>query len=71
MQTKFDYIYFQNRWAQPRYSRTCDWTIVGISKRYCSWDQFQYMICFFGFSMHIWFKIKVTKEVKLKTDYEN
>lgn len=64
MQTKFERIYFENRWAQPRYSRPGNWTIIGISKRYCSWDNFKYSICFFGFSVHIWFQIKVTKEIK-------
>jgi hypothetical protein len=57
--TRFDRIYFRNRWRMKKYSRPCDWTIVGIHKRYAAWDQFEWMICFFGFELHVWLeKIK-------------
>lgn len=42
---------------QKKYSRNCDWTIVGLHKRWASWDSYCYKLCFFGLEVSFWFHI--------------
>jgi len=53
---KFERISFLNRWKQKKYSRQCDWVIIGVQQWYSSWESYCYKLCFFGFDVHIWFK---------------
>lgn len=55
MKTKFERCFFECRWLQSKYRRPCDWTILGIHKRYASWQSFEYQFCFFGFNFRVWF----------------
>jgi hypothetical protein len=49
-------ITFQNRWKYRKYSRNCDWTIIGISKWWASVNKYSYNLCLFGFELKIWVK---------------
>lgn len=51
----FERIFFNNRWKQKKYSRNCDWVIIGISKNWFGPTSFCYKISFFGFDLNIWF----------------
>jgi hypothetical protein len=53
---KFDRLGLSNRWQQRKHSRTCNWTIIGISEWWFGPQDFCYKICFFGIDLHIWFK---------------
>lgn len=53
---KFDQIYFQNRWRYRKYARPSDWTVIGLSVRWFSPDEFSYRLAFFGLDLNIWFK---------------
>lgn len=55
MNIQFDRVFLDNRWATKKILRPGDWTIIGIHKRWASWQSFEYQICFFGFSLRIWF----------------
>jgi hypothetical protein len=58
---KYERIYFKNRWKEHKYSRNCDWTIIGVSKWWCSPYNFCYKLCFFGLEVHIWFNRTIHK----------
>lgn len=51
---KIDRIHFYNRWKYPKYSRPCDWTIIGISTWWSSPESYSYRIGFFGLELRIW-----------------
>lgn len=53
--TKFERFFFECRWMQKSFHRNGDWTIVGIHKRYASWQNFEWQFCFFGFNLRVWF----------------
>jgi len=53
---KYDEITFHNRWKYNKYSRNCDWTIIGIAKWWVSPERYCYKICLFGLELKIWFK---------------
>lgn len=54
--TKFERIAFLNRWKLKKYSRNCDWTIIGISVWWSSPESYCYKFCFFGFEVNLWFE---------------
>lgn len=53
----FDRITFRNRWLE-KYPNE-NWTIIGISEKWQDSWNYKYKLCFFGFEMHIWIKIKL------------
>ena len=52
---RFDVLVINNRWKQPRYSRTGTWVIFGISTRYFSTSEYEYCLSFFGLDLRFWF----------------
>ena len=52
---RYDRFYFFNRWKQRKYSRPCDWTIIGISIGWSNPNDFCYRLSFFGFELIFWF----------------
>jgi hypothetical protein len=52
----YDRFYLQNRWRQKKYARNCDWTIIGLSTRWSSPNDFCYRISLFGLEFSFWFK---------------
>lgn len=52
----FDSINFRNRWGINRWSRNCDWVIIGIHKWWCGSDLYSYQFCLLGFDMIIWIR---------------
>lgn len=53
---KYNRLSLVNRWKQKRYSRNCDWVIIGVSKWWHSVNDYCYKISFFGIDLQIWFK---------------
>lgn len=51
----YDRFYFQNRWKRNKYSRNCDWTIVGLSVWWSCPTSFCYTFSLFGLELKIWF----------------
>ena len=62
MKRKFKYsfkrVFFRNRWAEKKYYRNYDWTIIGVHIRFSSPTEFCYDICLFGFECDIWINKK-------------
>jgi len=58
--THFDRITFYNRWKE-RYP-TDSYTIIGISKWWCSPESYCYKLCFFGFECKIWLTRKFKQD---------
>ncbi|HTJ52571.1 MAG TPA: hypothetical protein VL443_24115 [Cyclobacteriaceae bacterium] len=59
--TKFNRIYFTNRWKiihKRLLFDASDPVYIGIQHWYCSWDSYAIRFCFFGFEMHVWFKVE-------------
>lgn len=54
----FDELHFKNRWRQPKYARSSDWTIFGIHKHWFSPYEYDVRFCFFGLECHVWMKRK-------------
>ena len=54
--TKFERCILVNRWKEKKYSRNCDWVIIGIQQWHSGPDGFCYKLCFFGIDLHIWFE---------------
>jgi len=54
--SKLREVIFYNRWKQRKHSRNGDWTLFGLSRWACSYEEYSYKLCFFGFEVHLWFK---------------
>jgi hypothetical protein len=53
---RLDRIVLNNRWRKPFYSRSDNWTIIGISTRWFSTTDYEWIISFFGLDLRIWIK---------------
>ena len=53
--TKFDRVYFQNRWKERKYLRPCDWVILGLSIWWAGPNDYCYKLSFFGLELKFWF----------------
>ena len=65
--TSFDSISVNNRWKMPYYSRTEDWTIIGISEKWFSPTLWRIGFSFFGIDVNVWFKRNYTHKHENKT----
>lgn len=54
--TKFSRFILINRWKTKKYSRQCDWTIIGIQEWWAGPNDFCIKFCFFGIDLCFWFK---------------
>lgn len=52
----FDRVIFNNRWRMRPISRPEDWVFIGVSVRWFSPSEYEYVISFFGFDVRIWMK---------------
>jgi len=55
---RLDRIKLYNRWTYNKWRgltiESSDWTVVGIAQRYFSHEEYEWLICFFGFEIRIW-----------------
>lgn len=54
--TVIDRVMVENRWKRPNFSRSGDWTIIGIRERYFSPTEYEIIFCFFGYDIRVWLK---------------
>lgn len=57
----FDQFVFNNRWAQPRWTKGGNWTILGFGIRYFGPLDYEYHLNIFGFDFRFWFKREIKK----------
>ncbi|MGJ3236435.1 hypothetical protein [Marivirga sp.] len=69
MKTRFDRVFFENRWIQKKHRRRANWTIIGISTWWSSPYSYKYSFCFFGLEAHIWLE-KILNEATVKSSDE-
>lgn len=53
---KLHRTYFKSRWADRKYFRDKNWTIMGISQKWLGCDSVSLRLCLFGFEIRFWFK---------------
>ena len=49
--TVIDRVMVENRWKRPSFSRSGDWTIIGIRQRWYSPTEYGIIFCFFGYDI--------------------
>jgi len=50
---KLDEIVFTNRWKQSCWG---NYTLIGITKYWFSFSEYEWRLCFFGFELRFWMK---------------
>lgn len=59
---KFDKLVINNRWRQPFYLRSDTWVVFGLSRRYFSPTEYEWILSLFGIDIRIWmFRLIIKK----------
>ena len=55
---KFDGFFINNRWKAKSYMRNGTWTVFGLSTKFFSPTEYEWVISLFGIDFRFWFKRK-------------